>query len=47
MAPPVLILRNVRLQGCDSVTAPMAVRERAWRDLAELIDPNLLREATT
>ena len=33
------ILRNVTLQGCDSVMAPMAVRERAWNDLAELIDP--------
>lgn len=41
------ILRNVRLQGCDSVTAPMPIRERAWSDLAELIDPALLREATS
>lgn len=41
------ILRNVRLQGCDSVMAPMAVRERAWTDLAELIDIEQLGKATT
>ena len=41
------ILRNVRLQGCDSVMAPMAVRERAWADLAELIDIKQLDKATT
>ena len=41
------ILRNVRLQGCDSVMAPMAVRERAWADLAELIDLEQLEKATT
>ncbi len=36
------IVRNVRLQGCDSVMAPMAVRQRAWDDLADLIDPGRL-----
>ncbi len=37
------LLRNVRLQGVDSVMAPMALRERAWADLAELIDPAALK----
>jgi len=32
------IVRNVRLQGCDSVMAPMSLRVRAWDDLAELVD---------
>ena len=36
------IVRNIRLQGCDSVMAPMAVRQRAWDDLAQLIDPGQL-----
>ncbi len=40
------ILRNVRLQGCDSVMAPMDVRVRAWADLAEHLDLSLLEEAT-
>lgn len=40
------ILRNVRLQGCDSVMAPMAVRERAWADLAEIMDVDLLESNT-
>ena len=40
------ILRNVRLQGCDSVMAPMAVRVRAWADLAECLDLGLLEKAT-
>ncbi|TVS12724.1 MAG: oxidoreductase [Gammaproteobacteria bacterium] len=34
------ILRNVRLQGIDSVMAPMGRRERAWKDLAALLDPD-------
>ncbi len=34
------LLRNVRLQGIDSVMAPMALRERAWADLAALLDPD-------
>ena len=37
------LLRNARLQGIDSVMAPMAARQRAWDDLAKLIDPALLR----
>jgi len=40
------ILRNVRLQGCDSVMAPMAVRARAWADLAAYLDLSLLAMAT-
>jgi len=40
------ILRNVRLQGCDSVMAPMAVRVRAWADLAAHLDLSLLATAT-
>ena len=40
------IIRNVCLQGCDSVMAPMAVRERAWADLADLIDTEQLEKAT-
>ena len=39
------ILRNVRLQGIDSVMAPMAVRERAWADLATLIDRDRMKAA--
>jgi putative YhdH/YhfP family quinone oxidoreductase len=38
------ILRNVTLQGIDSVMAPMAKRERAWRDLARLLDPARLKD---
>jgi len=41
------LLRNADLQGIDSVMAPMAVRERAWRDLAELLDPALLEDVIT
>jgi acrylyl-CoA reductase (NADPH) len=41
------ILRNVTLKGCDSVMAPMAARERAWKDLAELIDPKRLEDVYT
>lgn len=33
------LLRNVALQGIDSVMAPMALRQRAWRDLASLLSP--------
>ena len=32
------ILRNVRLQGVDSVQAPMARRQRAWQRLATDLD---------
>jgi acrylyl-CoA reductase (NADPH) len=38
------ILRNVRLQGVDSVMAPMNLRERAWNDLASLLDTSLLKD---
>ncbi len=38
------ILRDVRLQGVDSVMAPMAKRIRAWNDLAALIDLERLRQ---
>lgn len=36
------ILRNVRLQGVDSVQAPMARRETAWARLARDLDLDLL-----
>ncbi|MBM4385643.1 MAG: oxidoreductase [Deltaproteobacteria bacterium] len=39
------LLRNVRLQGIDSVMAPMPLRERAWRDLAQLVDASALKSA--
>jgi len=38
------LLRNACLQGIDSVMAPMAARQRAWNDLAELLDPALLKD---
>ena len=41
------LLRNARLQGIDSVMAPMAARQRAWNDLAELIDPTQLKSMYT
>jgi acrylyl-CoA reductase (NADPH) len=41
------LLRNVALQGIDSVMAPMALRERAWRDLAQLLDPAALKDVVT
>ncbi len=36
------LLRNVRLQGIDSVMAPRDPRERAWADLAQLLKPAAL-----
>lgn len=36
------ILRSVRLQGVDSVMAPIARRQQAWAKLAELADVELL-----
>ncbi len=36
------ILRGVTLRGVDSVLAGPEVRERAWADLAELLDPDQL-----
>lgn len=38
------ILRGVTLKGIDSVMAPMAKREKAWKDLAELMDTKILSE---
>ncbi len=38
------ILRNVCLQGVDSVMAPMDVRVRAWNDLGMLLDPSSLSD---
>lgn len=38
------ILRGVTLRGIDSVMAPQPRRERAWNDLAELIDTNALEK---
>lgn len=38
------LLRNVRLQGIDSVMAPRAPRERAWADLAQLVDADKLQQ---
>ena len=39
------LLRNVTLQGIDSVMAPMSARERAWRDLATILDKEALEKA--
>jgi acrylyl-CoA reductase (NADPH) len=36
------ILRGVTLRGIDSVMAPLALRQRAWSKLAELVDVGLL-----
>jgi acrylyl-CoA reductase (NADPH) len=36
------ILRSVTLAGIDSVMAPLALREEAWRRLASDLDPKLL-----
>ncbi len=41
------ILRGVTLRGIDSVQAAMPRRLRAWQDLAELIDRDRLRAATS
>ncbi len=41
------LLRNVCLQGIDSVMAPMALRERAWQDLGELLDPARLADVAS
>eukprot|EP00980_Cylindrotheca_fusiformis_P010471 scaffold2322_cov135-Cylindrotheca_fusiformis.AAC.30 len=38
------ILRGVALQGIDSVMAPREKRERAWKDLAELLDPSVMKD---
>ncbi len=41
------LLRNVALQGIDSVMAPMPVRQRAWDDLATLLDPQAMQGVYT
>lgn len=40
------ILRGVRLIGIESVNQPLAVRERAWQRLAELLPPERLALTT-
>lgn len=39
------ILRNVRLQGVDSVYCPLAQREQAWNKLAELLPESHYQQA--
>lgn len=39
------ILRNVRLQGIDSVQAPYAVRQQAWSRLATLLPESFYQQA--
>ncbi|WP_298439694.1 MDR family oxidoreductase [uncultured Ferrimonas sp.] len=41
------ILRNVRLQGVDSVMCPVPVRERAWEQLLQLLPASFFEQATT
>jgi len=41
------ILRGVKLSGIDSVMAPLAIRQRAWNRLAEVLDLNKLAEIYT
>ncbi|WP_297204239.1 MDR family oxidoreductase [uncultured Pluralibacter sp.] len=41
------ILRNVRLQGVDSVMTPPARRAEAWRRLADLIPASFYQQAAT
>ncbi len=41
------ILRGVRLQGIDSNTCPLALRERAWAALADQLDRGTLAALTT
>lgn len=40
------ILRSVRLQGIDSVMAPLALRQQAWQRLARDLDPAKLEAMT-
>jgi hypothetical protein len=39
-------LRNIRLQGVDSVHAPRATRDRAWQLLSENVTPEQLDAST-
>ena len=41
------LLRGVTLKGVDSVMAPMDKRQRAWNDLAALLDKDSLTSVTT
>lgn len=41
------ILRNVRLQGVDSVSAPLARRTAAWQRLAEVLPESFYADAAT
>lgn len=41
------ILRGVRLAGIDSVMAPLAIRQRAWDRLADVLDLDKLAEIYT
>jgi acrylyl-CoA reductase (NADPH) len=41
------ILRGVRLQGVDSVMAPLARRNAAWTRLASDLDPRVLARITS
>ncbi|HEY1845342.1 MAG TPA: MDR family oxidoreductase [Buttiauxella sp.] len=41
------ILRNVRLQGVDSVSAPLARRTAAWQRLAKILPAGFYEAATT
>jgi acrylyl-CoA reductase (NADPH) len=41
------ILRGVRLQGIDSVMAPLELRERAWQRLVKDLDISTLQSMTT
>jgi len=40
------ILRSVKLIGCDSVQAPMPIRERAWQRLAQDLNTDMLAKVT-
>ena len=40
------ILRNIRLQGVDSVHAPSEIRDRAWHLLSENVTPEQLNAST-
>ena len=41
------ILRGVTLAGIDSVMCPKIIRQHAWQKISELVDENLINEATT
>ena len=44
---PAVVLRGVRLQGIDSVMAPVPLRKLAWERLASELDLGLLHSMTT